>query len=363
MKKKLQAPTAIVNQFANWCAPRRGETNPESQTNAVWSWLVQTQAWPGAAHKAAGTGEKKSPGWCFSRYGQSKTQLSDGTIVYIGGEHEDHYDPDFYIYNDVVVVRPDSSIEIYGYPTDVFPPTDFHSATQIGDDIIIIGGLRYPEDRCDTETRVYRLQLSDFSIHRVATQKQAPPWLYDHRAELDVGRSKIVCTGGQVTHHPSKTTVENLTVWEFDLVEKSWHSLAGKPFKRWLLVREDESLNELWQIEQVARASRLSRQDSFAEKYRAEFEARGHIVNADLFYSRFSPPIPHSVVERDPNSDEYRVHRVLIDGVVVRYVEDMHAITVTVEGALSLEKRKALKCHGLETFSGLEGVAYKIVQL
>ena len=363
MKNKLQASTAVVTQFSNWCVPRRGAENPENQTNAVWSWLIQTRAWPNAAHKVAGAGEKQSPGWCFDRFGQSKTQLSDGTIIYIGGEHEDHYVPDFFIYNDVVVVRPDSSIEIYGYPTDVFPPTDFHSATQVGDEIFIIGGLRYPKDRSDKETWVYRLQLSDFSIHVVTTHGHPPPWLYDHNAELDKDGQRIICTGGQARHLSARMTVDNLTTWEFDLKTKTWSVLESKPYQRWLLVREDKSHNDLWGIEQVAWAMRSSRQDDFAESYRAKFKERGHVVDADLFYSRFSPPIPHSIVEPDPDSDNYRVHRILVDGVVVRYVEGSFDIAVTVEGELSSDKLEVLKRHSLETYSKLEGVAYKVIPL
>lgn len=97
MKKKLQAPAAVVQQFSDWCIPRRGTTNPENQTNEVWSWLIQTRASPHAAHESARVGDKQSPGWCFDRFGQSETQLPDGTVIFIGGEHEDHYDPDFYI--------------------------------------------------------------------------------------------------------------------------------------------------------------------------------------------------------------------------------------------------------------------------
>ena len=68
------------------------------------------------------------PMWCFERFGQSTTPLGAVTVL-IGGEHEDHYDPDFHIYNDLVVIAPGGGTEIYGYPRSVFPPTDFHSAT------------------------------------------------------------------------------------------------------------------------------------------------------------------------------------------------------------------------------------------
>jgi hypothetical protein len=40
-----------------------------------------------------------TPVWCFDRFGGTVTVLPDGRQVYIGGEHEDYYDPDFCIYN------------------------------------------------------------------------------------------------------------------------------------------------------------------------------------------------------------------------------------------------------------------------
>ena len=51
------------------------------------------------------------PTWCFSRFGQSETVLPDSSRVLIAGEHEDWYDPDFHIYNDVVVIRPDKGAD------------------------------------------------------------------------------------------------------------------------------------------------------------------------------------------------------------------------------------------------------------
>jgi len=363
MRKKLQTKSSVRAQFKDWCVPKRGNANPERQTNDVWSWLVETRVGAYTAHEAAGAGERVYPGWCFARYGQSETVFADGTKIYIGGEHEDHYDPDFYIYNDVVAVRPDASIEIFGYPKDVFPPTDFHSATLVGDKVYIIGGLRYPENRSDHETQVYQLELEGFSIHRVEVNGQAPSWLYDHKAELNESGTKIVCTGGQVTHHQAQRTVENLTTWEFDLETLAWAAAGSEVATRWLLEREDESSNDLFGIESVVRASRSSRLSKFAERYKTKFAQRGHVVDAELFYSRFQPPIPHSPVAIDPDSDEFKVHRILIDGVIVRYVEDMHEIAVTVEGELSGDTIEVLKRHGLETYSRLEGLPYKCILL
>jgi hypothetical protein len=121
--------------------------------------------------------------WCFRRFGSTRTPLPDGRIVCIGGEHEDYYDPDFCIYNDVIVVQPDGDFCIYGYPRDVFPPTDFHTATLIGDRILIVGNVGYREERGD-ETPVFNLDLSTFAITRVRWSGKSPGWIYKHEAEL-----------------------------------------------------------------------------------------------------------------------------------------------------------------------------------
>jgi hypothetical protein len=173
------------------------------------------------------------PGFTFYRVGRTETKLPDGRIVYIGGEHEDYPFPDFFIYNDVVVIRGHSDgrakaeaemeadlidcgarlghdprqlnnmrkdgmemiihhavavkgaapeeIDIYGYPTDVFLPTDFHTATYYKDEtsgneyIYIIGGLGYKDSPHRHTTLTHRLDLSDFSIRRMETSGDAPP--------------------------------------------------------------------------------------------------------------------------------------------------------------------------------------------
>ena len=72
-------------------------------------------------------------------------------------------------------------ITIYGYPVDVFPPTDFHTSTYVFDSesdkefILIIGGLGYHDSALRDQTDVYRLDLSDFSIHRLETSGAKPP--------------------------------------------------------------------------------------------------------------------------------------------------------------------------------------------
>jgi hypothetical protein len=91
--------------FTKWRSPRYGNANPERMNNPVWEWLVRCRVsayWANEEFDGPSSFDA-GPCWCFRRFGQSKTQLPDGRTVLIGGEHEDFYDPDFYIYNDVVV--------------------------------------------------------------------------------------------------------------------------------------------------------------------------------------------------------------------------------------------------------------------
>jgi hypothetical protein len=81
-----------------------------------------------------------------------------------GGEHEDYYDPDFHIYNDVVVFGPEDKIEMYDYPKEVFPSTDFHTANPVGDKIIVIACLGNVEDRRPGFTLVYSVDTKSYHI-------------------------------------------------------------------------------------------------------------------------------------------------------------------------------------------------------
>src|SRR5687768_8520606 len=101
-------PEVTREVFLEWRSPRFGRSNPERMNNPFWEWMVRTRLnayW--ANQKLEGPDSTKAgPVWCFERYGQSSTKLPDGCEALIGGEHEDFYDPDFYIYNDVVVWHP-----------------------------------------------------------------------------------------------------------------------------------------------------------------------------------------------------------------------------------------------------------------
>ncbi len=171
------------------------------------------------------TPDTRDPVWCADRFGQSITFLPDGRIIQIGGEHEDSYDPDFRIYNDVFVHEPDRSFGIYAYPEDSFPPTDFHTATLIGDHIYVIGSLGYQGRREFGTTPVYRLHTRSLQIERITVGGEGPGWIYGHKAR-SVSATQILVTGGQVAKWTAdgETHSKNLRGFVFDVSGGAWRT-------------------------------------------------------------------------------------------------------------------------------------------
>jgi hypothetical protein len=212
-------------------SPRYGMVNPERMDNPFWRDMIALGVDAYAAReKFNDTDVFRTPGavWCFSRFGASVTELDDGRFVQIGGEHEDFYDPDFCIYNDVVVHDGTGNFEVYGYPKVVFPPTDFHTATLVGDWIYIIGCLGYPDQRDERRIPVYRLKLKTWEIERVNSSGDIPGWLHRHRSKYDPKNNAIHVEGGTLqitTGEENVDLVPNKSHFTFDVSSGTWRRL------------------------------------------------------------------------------------------------------------------------------------------
>ncbi|KAF2123192.1 hypothetical protein BDV96DRAFT_562093 [Lophiotrema nucula] len=198
------------------------------------------------------------PIWCNSRMGQSLTKLPDGTVVEIGGEHEDFYDPDFMIYNDVIVHGPNFTATgltgkeikpyaIYSYPEDVFPPTDFHTATYVPDlnAIFIIGCLGYggKKSKASTErgeTPVYRLDVGTWKITKVDTAGEGPGWIRSHMASLECGE-EIRVSGKEVDRWSSFDSTKRTAVVEGTNGKKKHKEVDVGSHETWVLGLADWS--------------------------------------------------------------------------------------------------------------------------
>jgi len=235
--------------FISQCKPQFGGSNPDRMYMALWEYLVRTGedayfaraklALPNVLEESGACGVR-NPDWCFKRFGMTKTAMPDGRIICIAGEHEDSYDPNFCIYNDVVVIRPaegeawvtkeTGSIEIYGYPREVFRPTDFHSATLVGNEIFVIGRLGYgpTEDPEPPSTPIYSLDTTTYRMRPVVASGSSPGMIFEHHAEYEPATHSILIRGGftwDSMREPKKQTQHG--VYRLFLHDTRWEQITA----------------------------------------------------------------------------------------------------------------------------------------
>ena len=180
------------------------------------------------------------PIWTFERYGATRTELANGRVICIGGEHEDYYDPDFYIYNDVVVLGSGGEIEIYGYPKEIFPPTDFHSATLVGDEIIVVGSLGNVNDRRPGFTPVYSLSTKNYRVSELTIEGAGPGWIFEHTAELSAGDLISIRGGQRVELKNGKQRFKrNNEEFSLDIRTGTWTQITRRNWPQWSIGQED----------------------------------------------------------------------------------------------------------------------------
>lgn len=346
--------------FQEWRSPQLGEKNPTKVNSKVWEWLLHSRL-SGYASTRKLNGPSpfdEGPTWSFDRFGQSVTELPDERIIYIGGEHEDHYDPDFYIYNDVVVVKPDKTIDFYCYSKSDFPPTDFHSATLVNNKIVIIGSLGYPQDRVQQNTQVYLLDLNSFQMQKLDTSSLSPGWIHQHNAMLCPDKKSILVTKGKVDLGQEHSLIENIDNWKLNLTDWHWQRLTERKWVRWGIQRCDKKYNHLWEL----RNALWSLNAKWDVHHQTQMEALenelGYRPDVTLVNDLYSFKIAHDKLQED--DDEHNVFWIYIEGIMVRFVEEHHCLQVSVEGELPDETISVLKESLLYKLSELENTACEI---
>lgn len=360
MKEEIDPKTYGITTalFNEWRSPRYGDDNPQRVHSIVWEWLFRSRL-SGYASTKKMNGPSPfdaGPTLSFDRFGQSTTNLPDGRIVYIGGEHEDHYDPDFYIYNDVVLETPDGKIEFYCYRKTNFPPTDFHSATLVGDKIFIIGSLGYPEERKCNNTQVYVLDIKSLKISKVKTFGESPGWIHQHNAVLSPDKKSISITKGLIDSGNNFSLRENIDDWKLHLESLSWERLTERKWPRWELRREDKSKNHIYDIRQALWSHEVKWQDSY-DKAMLKLESEmGFKVDVRLVKDLYKFYVAHEPIQKD--KEAYNVYWLYIDGVRIRIIEEWHCIQVVIEGSIPDEKLLSIQKQLITNLTQLEQASW-----
>lgn len=339
--------------FAEWRSPRSGVANPQVMTNELWVWGVTSRAPAWAVNQLFNgpASEEAGPCWCFERFGQSETCLPDGRQVYVGGEHEDFYDPDFYIYNDVVVVAPEGTVSIYGYPREVFPPTDFHTATLVGNELWLIGSVGYRDQRRPGHTQVLRLELATWQVSVVETGGDVPGWLHGHSASLSATGNEILVSGGLVDRCDGTSLVENIDDWSLDMRTGRWARLTRRPRTIFEVFREDRQPNNLIEMYHLRRYRQQGDSDQAAKCEAELIEALGGVPDLGWFETLYAPSFATEILGED--EDQVLIHRIRLGDAMVRYVDDHYRVQVTVDGDLPPALLAQLKQDIVDKFAAL----------
>jgi hypothetical protein len=315
--------------------PRFGNANPERVRLEFWEWMVRGEENPptGEERGLAGLGfrmregklksgygpyrardlfnvplnREDGPIWTFDRMGRTTSELPDGRVVCIGGEHEDFYDPDFCIYNDVIVFGPEDQIEIYGYPKEVFPPTDFHTASLLNGRIIIVGGLGYMNERHPGHTPVYSLDLSGYRMSEIKTSGEMPGWISEHDCALGLDGTVTIRRGKVIEVKGGKQQYRrNVEDYALDTRSGVWRRLTNRNWRQFSICQEDGGL---------------------------------FVLNHDVQVQDLIPNDFERVAEAEENHGE---ERFLVRGVPIRVIATVKSIEIVVEGDLPEEIQREM---------------------
>lgn len=223
-------PDYTAEEFDQQRRPRFGVANPELVDVPFWNQQIRTgdNAWTGL-RRAMGEdadGFTDGPTWTFERFGATATRLPDGRVVAIAGEHEDWYDPDFHIYNDVIVFGPNGEQDVYLYPPEVFPPTDFHATVWAEPYLYMVGNLGRPEHRNDARPLVHRLDSRTWQIEPFASRGPLHAAFHRCLASYDADRHAIRVIGGLWYEPGQREATHNSQEYWLDLATAQWNEGA-----------------------------------------------------------------------------------------------------------------------------------------
>lgn len=332
---------------------RFGTSNPERMSLTFWEWMVRRseerrlREWtedeqlpvhtPYHLRTFFGQDDdySKGPVWTFDRMGATRTPHPDGRMICIAGEHEDSYDPDFCIYNDVVVLDLDGSVAVYGYPENVFPPTDFHSATLVGDRVIVIGRLGYMGERRPGVTPVMVLDLASYQIQELPSQGELPGWIFGH--EADLGPEGITIRGGKVQEENEGEirTRRNFDDFLYDPATGNWKRLTDRKWRQFSICNEE---NKAF----MKGAPFRGRCSMYDEPWKAESPEMPDFGDT-FIYVQTEALFPRSFEYETVYSEEFSLEdRITVDGIEVSIKVEFWVIEVVIEGEMDEAKANAL---------------------
>jgi len=157
---------------------------------------------------------------------------------------------------------------------------------------------------------------------------------------LDPHGDLIKISGGKIDRGEDRTLIENIDDWQLDLSSWAWRRLTQRKWSRWEINRADKQQNHLWEIRQALWSLEVNWLDDYQKSIEMLRDELGCEPDVKIVKDIYRPDVQHESVPEV--EEEYETHRIIVDGVIVRYVEDRHGVQMAVEGQLPKDIIKKL---------------------
>lgn len=358
--------------------------NPTNQTNAFYQWVVRYNLSASQVQCILIDCDDtvypvKPPSlWSQSRVGQSRTQLTDGRVVLIGGEH--NCPLNYLIYSDVCIIDLNDDIEVYNYPLNTFRCPEQHSATLVvasalkgtdaksaDEQIIIIGSQ-------SDHTSVYRLDTQNFKIEQLVT-RNSMGWIQGHNATFK--NHQIIISGGEVHIEDTLLFVDNIDSWALNLKTLIWKNLTNnhRHWQHFYVIRQDYDSIHLQDYHALDCYLKMDEKEVAADQAALLKNHCNIIPDIDSYRQLFCPPIDHEIVmdsdatedvvvySEDIIFDDYENHLIYINGIKIKYEAKLFHIEVIIEGKLSADKLELLQQNLRHKLSKIENMACEVIEI
>jgi hypothetical protein len=189
------------------------------------------------------------------------------------------------------------------------------------------------------------------TITPVTTSGEGPGWIHRHSAELADDGVSIVVRHGELWLGHERSMQENVDAWSLNTATGHWSRLTALNWQQWTMVRKDRKPNRLWDTRQERwkrdHAS-LGLKSYWEHAEEPDFDALDALYRLDSADS-----VPEEDVDRG-------VFWTMIDGIKVRFKEDMWSVEAIAEGRLSDARLDELQRATLATLQKLDASDWEV---
>jgi len=198
------------------------------------------------------------------------------------------------------------------------------------------------------------------AFERLAPAGEDPGWLSGHDTVVE-GDALVVRGGRREVELPDGRALrDNPDDFALTPATMTWRRLTDRRWSQFALLRADGRASALWQVSSLAFVA--GRDDEWSRGQVAwHREQLGFEPDLEAWAARYTPPVAHTVVPpRDDDEDTWRTHRLVVDGVTVRYTDDAGGVRLVVEGPLPPSTIAALVEDLRDKLGRVERTTYRV---